>query len=398
MSAKIKIEKLVTVIEKGMMAISLGDKESGSFSDFGRLTINSEEISVRSWAAQANSICSAPLEAGEEVVANVSFSISMPKLLGMLSSLPKDSVVTVTYDGQKTEEYVGNLVFNAGKSSWKMPCLDPKLVAEIKMDEGDLAFAIDRESITDAIGMTAFASNANDAFFTISNICVSIKDKKIYFGATDDVRCASYVVDYPDAAADKRMLIPIHYLNKVIKSFEKGVVSIFSGKSFIRLNQGSHSVKMSLPTEADINRFPAFETLVAKDFPFKLRVMTGRFKSMALACQETNREECLIKIDNNEITFYAVDKTGGMKYKSSIPYTGDKVDVMMGVCSLYLVDYLKKIKEETIQIEFLSGEGKPKFMKIQDAVGSHYIMKALIDLVNVPEDSAEEQKVEPQDA
>lgn len=386
MNAKIVIDKLQSVIEKGMISISIGEKDNASFSDFGRLTVDRNGLAVKACSSQASSLCSSPLDASEEVVDSISFCISLPKLTGMLSSLPKDSVVSIEFENVKTDDYIGNLVFSSGKSLWKMPCLHANLVPDINVEEGEECVTVDRDKILEIISLVTFAANMNDAKFTTNNMCISIKDGKMFFGATDDLRCSCFILDCPELTKSNRFLVPIQHFGKIIKSFDKSGITLFSGKGFVRLAQGTYSVRLSLPNEADINSFPAFESLMQKDYPYKLRVMASRLKSMVTACNEMNRDEFLLKIDSENINFYAIDRVGGMTYKSSLPYTGDKVEVCIGVCSMFFVDYLKKNKEETLQIELISNSGKPKLIKLQDGLGSHYIMKALVDIINIPQD------------
>jgi DNA polymerase III sliding clamp (beta) subunit (PCNA family) len=383
-STKVKIDKLVKAIEKGIVSIGMVEKDSSSFSDFGRLTINEQGITVKSCSSRASSCCSILLESDEEIVSVVNFSLSLPRLLGMLSSLSKDSFVEMSYENVKTDDYIGNLIFSSGKSAWKMPCLHSNLIPDMNLDEGEEVFSISRDILLEVISMISFAGNLNDANFTTNNICISVCNGKIYFGATDDLRCAAYVVDSPDSIGKKRFLLPIKSISKTIKTFDEGEMTVYSGNGFVRFKQNNYSVKLALPNDSDIENFPPFESLVNKDLPYKMRVMTNKLKSMATACFEMNREEFLIQTDNENINFYAVDKIGGMTYKSALSYTGDKINICIGVCSLFLVEYLKKNKEETVEIEFSESSGKPKFLKIKNGIGSHYIMKALVDLVNLP--------------
>jgi len=389
MKAKMKVERLLATVDKGMVALSTVNDESSSLSDFGRFAVIKNQIGVKTVTGKASSYSLLLLQAGEEIVSEGCYAISMPKLRSMLASLSKNDMVDFEFQDKKTDSSIGNLVFSSGNTTWKMPCSYPNVIADVNIDEGDFCLSIEKDVVLDAVSSISFSGNINDAFFTTSNICMSLLDKNVLFGATDDIRCAAIKSASPNVVNAQRFLIPIVSLSKILKTFEKGEVKVFSGKGFVRFGQEGHSVKISLPDGADINRFPNFEAIVLKDHPFKLKVMTSKFKSMVLACYDMNSEEFLMKIDDNAVHFYAYSSKDGMSYHSLLPYTGDKVNISVGVCSIFLVEYLKKVKEEVIQIELPQKDGKPKYMEIQDNVGGFYLLKSLIDMVHTPPESIE---------
>jgi len=387
MKAKMKVERLLSTVDKGMVALLTVVDDDSSLSDFGRFAVIKNKIGVKTVTGKASSYCLLSLQAGEEIVSEGCYAISMPKLRSMLASLPKEDMVEFEFQEKKTDTSIGNLAFSSGNTNWKMPCSYPNVIADVNIDEGDFCLSIEKDIILDAVSSISFAGNIFDASFTTSNICISLIDKNVLFGATDDIRCAAVKSPSTNIVNAQRFLIPIIFLSKILKTFDKNEIKVFSGKGFVRFSQEEHSVKISLPDGADINRFPNFEVIVLKDHPFKLKVMTSKFKSIVSACHDMNPEEFLMKIDDNAVHFYAYCNKDGMSYHSSLPYTGDKVNVSVGVCSLFLLEYLKKVKEEVIQLEFPQKDGKPKYIEIQDNVGGFYLLKSLIDMVHTPPES-----------
>lgn len=389
MKAKVKIGKLISTVDKGMVALTTVEDAEAQHSDFGRFAIVSGKIGIKAITNKAASYCTSQLADDEEAESGGCHAISLPKLRSILASLPKNDFVEFEYKAGEGEDSTGNLFFISNKTNWKMPCMPPTVVSDVNIDDGDFCFEIEKEKFLEAASSISFASNLNDAFFTTCNVCVSVDDKYVLLGATDDIRCATIRLESPNLIKGKRFLLPIPSLTKALKCFDNGLIKVYSGVGFARFSQEGHSVRMSLPGGADIRRFPNFEAVSKKDQPFKLRVMTSKFKSMVGTCADMNREEFLMKIDQDFINVYSYGASDSISYHSAMAYSGDKVSVSIGVCSMFLMDFMKKVKEEVIQIEFAEKEGKPKYMIIQDCAGMFYLMKALVDLVHVPIESKE---------
>jgi hypothetical protein len=78
-----------------------------------------------------------------------------------------------------------------------------------------------------------------------------------------------------------------------------------------------------------------------------------------------------------------------MSYKSEVGYTGDNISVSVEICSMFLIEFIKKVSGDVVNIEFRENEGKQKVIKISDESGRTYIMKSLVDMICVPPDSIE---------
>ncbi len=386
MSIKISMKKLTSVIERGIIPISFGEKSDGNeFMDFASLNIENDFIKIKSVCSAIGAESHVKIDSDELVESRIDHCINFVKLIAMLSSMPKDEFVEISFDDKNADDFVGNLIFKCGKSKWKMPCLDKNLVPDIKINGGEEVFSIDRDIFISCMDSVSFAGNQNDPDFLNSNICVSSRGNKIFFGSTDDIRCAIKVIDNPLGVISARILLPIKFTKKIVKSFEKGDVKFFLGNGFVRMEQDGYSVRVSLPCEADVNHFPQFEMLSEKKFSFTVRVMNEELKNIIKACFQVNKEEFLLKSDNENIFFYALDKHSGIVYKSSVPYAGDKIDISIGVCSMFLLDYLKKNTDDIIDFSFDENTGKPKMFKINNESNCSYIMKSLVDLVNMPD-------------
>ena len=272
-----------------------------------------------------------------------------------------------------------------------MPSVHSGTVADAKLGKGTLRFKIPGATLSDAIKNVAFAGNLKDANFVQSNVCISVQDQHIYFGATDDIRMAAFTFDVVDKTEDCRLLIPLDVCAPLFKAFEKGEIEVYSGDGFIGFSQGDHFVRLSLPPESDVDRFPDFESLVTAEQVASIKVMTTRFAEIVNACNDMNKEECLLKIDGDTMHVYAYDSIDGMSYHSSLTCSGDKLNIVLGLCPVYFVDFLKKIDEETLCIVFPQIDGKPNQIKALDGQGRFFVMKALVDLVHVPPETEVEK-------
>jgi len=389
MKAKLFVGKLLSIVEKGTISFATGIDEKDKLSEWGRFALVSGKIGAKAVSRGAASYCLRPVENGEEVEKEGCFAVSVSKLKGLLESIPSDAIVNIEFVENKSDDSIGTLLFSAGKSLWKLPCNDPKIISNVKIDDGDLSITIEKDVFLEAISSISFAANQNDANFTKSNICISIKDGCVLFGATDDIRCAVFKVEGIKSSVNKRFLVPSAPLSKILKSFDKGIISVYSGKGFVRFSQEGHSAKVSLPNEADVDSFPAFEDLVSAIYPINTKLMMSKFKTMVVSCNKMNSEECLMKLIGNEVLFFAYDNKDGTSYKSSLTANGDSANLSIGICSMYMVEFLKKVDEEILQLSFPVGNdpSKPQLIMIHDGKSLYYMLTALMDLVHLPPES-----------
>ena len=387
MNVKTNVGRLLSAVEKGSISLSLPPKVDGPLVDFGRLFVTSDSIGIKTTSSHSASECSIDLEGEDTVITPGSCALNMTKLKSILGIPKKDATVEFFLEEQKDSNMMGIVHFSIGKSKWKLPCVASAVVADTKFGDDDLCLTMDKKELLEALGSTSFASNIKDAFYTNSNICVSIKDNVAMFGATDDIRCAVYNKDLRTPSADRRFLIPIVSFSPALKSFGDGEISIYISEDAARLNRGSHSVKFSLSDESDVTRFPGFEAMIGTQMPTRIRVMSSKIIEMISACNDMNNEECLMRIDEDNVHFYAYDSKDGTAYHSQLSYAGDKASFKMGLCPMFLIEFLKKLDGEVLHMEYQIVDGEVKFMKLRDDEGHWYLMKALIDLVCVPPDA-----------
>lgn len=385
MKATLNTGHLLTIVEKGMASIAIPPKSVAPMSDFGKLAIEKDRIGVKTAHENASSYCIQAVESGEFIEEEGACVVSMPKLRDMLKILSPDSEILIFLkppdDG---EDGFGNVIFKSGKSKWKMPTVHEDTIVDTRRGKGMAVFKSPKAEIAKAFKAVAFAGNVKDANFIQSNVCISAQTDKIFFGATDEVRCAVYDLSVEDPPEPYRFLIPIDAYSSLLKTFDKGDVEICTGDGYVSFWQGQHVVKVSLPSAADVNNFPNFESLVSGPQPARIEVMATRLKDIVSACNKMNKEECLMRIDNYEIDFFAYDSVDGMSYHSSLKHTGDSVKIDMGLCPIYIVDFLSKVTEDTVFIEFPISVGKPNHIKVIDAGGHYFLMKALVDLIHLP--------------
>jgi hypothetical protein len=93
-----------------------------------------------------------------------------------------------------------------------------------------------------------------------------------------------------------------------------------------------------------------------------------------------------MKISGNDLQFHAYDSKDGTSYKSELAVTGDQANISMGVCSVYMIDFLKKVDEEILQLSFPVGTDpiKPSYIMVYDGANLYYMLTSLIDFVHLP--------------
>ena len=385
MKAILKAGHLLTIVEKGMASIAVPPKSVVTMAEFGKLAFEDDKIGIRTSHENASSYCIQSIEDGETIEDEGACVVSMPRLRSMLKILSPDSEVSVLLKPPVSgEDGFGNVFFKSGKSKWKMPTIHEDTIVDPRRKKGKVIFSAPKPDIAKAFKAVSFAGNVKDANFIQSNVCISVHDNELFFGATDEVRCAAFKISVDESLELNRILIPIAAYSPILRTFDKGDIEVCSGDGHVSFCQEQHVVKISLPTESDVNNFPNFEALIAGQHPVRIEVMASRLKDIVSACNQMNQEECLMRIADGELEFFAYDIIDGMAYHSSLNHTGDSVKIDMGLCPVYIVDFLSKVTEDTVFIEFPIASGKPKHIKLVDDGGHYFIMKALVDLIHLP--------------
>jgi hypothetical protein len=59
--------------------------------------------------------------------------------------LTKQVTSKIEFIENKTDDNVGILLFSSGKNLWKLPCSNPKIVSDVKIDDGEHCLSIEKE-------------------------------------------------------------------------------------------------------------------------------------------------------------------------------------------------------------------------------------------------------------
>jgi len=384
--ATLKVGELLSAIKKGSAAIKLNPKEKGVYHGHGIIAVNGDRLGVRAVVSNSSSIDIAKPASLGPLSTDGQCCLSLLKLMRLLSPLGKEKEVEFRYDAPGDLDSVGKVVFKCGKSTWDMSCIDHRLIPSVGASGGKKGLRITKENLKAAISSIAFAANLKDSAFINTNICVSGADGKILFGATDGIRCATKILHTDSTDEVDRFLLPVELTKSAVQFFEKGDIEIFLEDGSVRLQQGGFFVRFALPDASDVKKFPQFEKMVGGKYPFAIRVMRTRLISVIETCKENNFEECLLVFNGDALEATSFDPVNGVNYKSSVSYTGDKLNFEVGVCPIYFYEYLKTVDAEVLHFEFPFNDKKPPHIKVSDGEGTFYLMKTLADLIYLPTD------------
>lgn len=229
----------------------------------------------------------------------------------------------------------------------------PNINADIDQKERIL---FDREILKEMIRKTSFAASIDEARGVITGVLIEMKEKALNMVALDGFRMA-VAREAILNAKEQRIIIPAKNLNEIYKILsendEKGedadlyinekraLFIIDDTKVVLRLLEGEFvDYEMILPKESKCR-----VVLNKDDF------LEGIERASLLAKVGKNN---LIKLDikNNNLEITSKSEEGKVKEEMIISKEGE--DITIGFNSKYMIDALKAVEDEEIEMEFNS--------------------------------------------
>ncbi|MDP3790473.1 MAG: DNA polymerase III subunit beta [Candidatus Omnitrophota bacterium] len=234
------------------------------------------------------------------------------------------------------------------------------------------SIAIQRPRLKKMIAMTSFAISRDETRYVLNGVLFIIKPTYIRMVATDGRRLAMVEekIQAPKTQ-ERKVIIPAKTIAELGKLLgDEGEVKVCFGNNQVLFDMGGTKVVSRLIE----GEFPNYEQVVPKEVKDKIGV--SRVKLLAAtkrAALFTNTDSLAVKIELSK------DK---MVLSKSAPYIGEAreeivvdykgKDIAIGFNPDYLVDALKNINEETVNLE-ISDPEKPGVIRI----GNEYVYVVL---------------------
>lgn len=207
----------------------------------------------------------------------------------------------------------------------------------------------------------------------------NIKDK-LYMMTCDTARAALYEVsDVKNNKLDSIILVPNKFLTSVsgLLNEDENVALYFdSVNNKIFLTQGEGLiVKMNTTDAALVSKFPSASTLIEKKYKPLCVVPKGGMANRLITAALVNENAALYSFKNNSAIIYVISSSGKAPGNGTLPVGDLKSDFNAVWGVTHLLDYLKVLKDEEVQVFIPDGDKKSvRFITKQEPSLSYYIM------------------------
>lgn len=301
------------------------------------------------------------LETGIEADVNSDISVEgsvvvNSKMFGEIIRKLPDNMVTITTDDRlQISIESGSTVFNIrGNSAENYP--------KIPTIENTNKIILPQAMLKKMISRTIFAVSKDDSRQSLTGCFLESKGNNITMVAIDGFRMALRKTFAGEDFPAMSYIIPGKALNEAAKIFddktEDEEVIIYSSENHLLFDIGHVRIVSRLIK----GQFVAYESIIKKN---PLSVMTVNRKSFLDAIERAaliilnDERRCpvqLIMNDNSSsLTVAATTDCGTLREDVDASLTGEKIDIDFN--TRYLIDALKNIDDENINIEFNGAQG-----------------------------------------
>lgn len=298
----------------------------------------------------------------EDVITNItngSIILPMPHFPEIIKKLPEDIVEINVDENFKT-------TITSGKAIFELNGQSPEEYPQIMMDPGDSHFNLLTKDLKTLIRQTAFAVSTMETRPILTGINITIENDGITFTATDSHRLALRKINHTEMLEAINIVIP--------------------GKSLQELNKILTDDLDSINISVMQNNILFF----TDDLYFSSRLLSGNYpETSRLIPQESNtvihtytkdlihtieRAALLSNRDQNNVITLETKQNNTLEISGNSPEIGnvteelvvtsiDGEDVRISFSSKYLLDSLKTIDSDQVEINF-TGTMRPFIIKV----------------------------------
>ncbi len=254
------------------------------------------------------------------------------------------------------------------KSSFYLNCNRVEDFPTLNLEENNQPIKLNNKVLKNIINQTIFATSNEESRPTLTGLNLQIKDNHLKCTATDSYRLSSKVVEITQKIDNEiNIIIPnknIQELNRILGDdddiielhiFNNNIIFKFSDIKFMsRLINGT---------------YPNTSALIPTDFMLKVKVKRQNFYNSidraSLLTNEYEKHTIKLELKDNEFTIFSnIQEIGKVEEKLIVEKNNEK-NIIISFSSKYMLEALKSIDEEFIEILF-NGELKPIIIKNLD--------------------------------
>ncbi len=283
-------------------------------------------------------------------------AIDAKMLLEVVRKLPDADITIATDDNFSTNITCGKLKFNImgkdGKDFTTLPTVNKKD-----------AVIISQLTFKDIIRQTIFSIGVNESNKVMSGIHLVIKEDELKMTSLDGHRVSIRKVKLKDKYEAKEIIIPGKTLSEVSKILSGGAdddISIYIEDNYVLFEFGK-SIVVSRLIEG---KYFAVDKMMSYDYETKVTISKKALydcidRSM-LFSKEGNKKPIVVNIHDNVLEILVNSPLGSMDEELEMTKQGK--DITIGFNPKFVIDALKVIDDETVDLYFVNAKA-PCYIK-----------------------------------
>ena len=281
---------------------------------------------------------------GAEVITEGRVTIPARKLADICRSLPNNSHIELSLEGDKVQ-------LSSGKSSFTLSTLPAEQFPNIEENNHDVSISFNQKDFKSMIEATGFAMAQQDVRYYLNGLLLEVGSGYVRAVATDGHRLALASVNTDvELAEEKQVIIPrkgIIELGRLLSDVdEELVISIGSSHVFSRIGHYTFTSKLI------DGKFPDYDRVIPKGGDKTIiadrELLKGMFSRASILSHE-NIRGIQLQLSNNQLQVFANNPEHEHAEDClDVIYEGDELQIGFNVS--YLIDVLNVITDESVKI------------------------------------------------
>lgn len=302
-------------------------------------------------------------------------AIEAKMLNDVVRKLP-DNEVSIEID----ENFMANI--KCGKSKFNIPCKSGEDFTVPPEVEKNDAIIISQLTLKDLIRQTTFSIGSGENNKVMSGVHLLINNDNLKFTSLDGHRISIRKVQLKNVYDDKEAIIPGKTLNEISKILSGGAddeLSIFLTDNHI-LFEFDETVVTSRLIEG---QYFNVNKMMSSDYETKITINKKALydcidRSM-LFSKEGNKKPIVVSVNDEKLELIVNSPLGSMD--EDIEITKQGKDIKIGFNPKFVIDALKVIDEETIDIYFVNAKS-PCYIKDENETYIYLILPVNLNSSN----------------
>ena len=284
-----------------------------------------------------------------------------------------DNNVTIKTDDKLTA------TITCEKAKFTIPVISGEVFAFLKIIDRVVSLTISQFTLKEMIRQTIFSIASNETNKLMTGELFEIKDNYLKIVSLDGHRIAIRRMELKKDYSDRKVVVPGKTLNEVSKILSgelDDLVNIYFSKNHI-LFEFDQTIVVSRLIEGEYFRI---DQMLSSDYETKININKKEFLDCidraTLLVREGEKKPIIIEITDNSMELRIDSAMGSMN--ESIDIVKEGKDILIGFNPRFLIDALKVIDDETINI-YLVNPKAPCFIRDDEENYTYLILPVNIN-------------------